>query len=235
MGERDEDTVTLMQNGLDLLGTNSFAGINLPTMRYSPVLFAIALFLVSCGSNTSIVQSWRDPDTSVQQGSIKKMLIIALMRDEATRRQTEDELGTQFKGRGVSSYNYLGPLPAELETAPFLERLRTDGIDAIMVMRLVDISKEQTYVPGAYPSYYGSPYGYYGHAYGMYSDPGYVRTDMSYRVESNFYSVQQAKLVWSGVTSSMNPTDLTSTISEIVVAIREKMQREGFLTTPPTP
>ena len=199
-------------------------------MRLSPLL--LCLCLLSCASNTSIVQSWRDPEVSVEQGSVKKMLIIALMRDEATRRRTEDELSAQFRGKGVSSYNYLGPLPTEIEKASFVERLRADGIDAVMMMRLVDVTKEQTYVPGTSTAYYNNPYGFYGHAYPMYADPGYVRTDMSYRVESNFYSIEREKLVWSGVTSSMNPTDLTTTLTEIVTAIREKMEREGFMTKP---
>jgi hypothetical protein len=198
-------------------------------MRRSPLpLLLVPILLTACGSSTKITQSWRDPAVSYEAGSVKKMLIIALMRDETTRRQTEDELTAQFRGKGVASYGYLGPLDAELD----IERLRNDGFDAVMIMRLADVTQEQTYVPGSYPAYYGSPYGYYGHAYPMYADPGYVRTDMNYRVESNFYSVESQKLVWSGITSTMNPTDLSTAISEIVTAIREKMEREGFLHTP---
>ena len=169
----------------------------------------------------------------MQQGSVKKILVIALVRDEATRRLAEDELSAQFRGRGISSYGYLGPLPAQIEKEPFVERLRGDGFDALMVMRLVDITKEQTYVPVSYPTYYANPFGYYGYAYPLYADPGYVRTDMSYRVETNFYSVEREKLVWSGVTTSLNPGDLTVTLAEITHAIKEKMVREGFLTPAP--
>ena len=202
---------------------------------FRPFHLLFCLLLLGCGSSTRIVQSWRDPEVSVQQGSVKKILVIAMVRDEATRRIAEDELSAQFQGRGISSYGYLGPLPQQIETGPFVERLRNDGFDAMMIMRLVDVTKEQTYVPGSYPTYYASPYGYYGHAYPLYSDPGYVRTDMSYRVETNFYSVAREKLVWSGVTTSLNPDDISLTLAEIMRAIKEKMVHEGFLTPAPAP
>ena len=205
-------------------------------MRPKHVLLALTLtVLVSgCGSGTNVVQSWRDPDVTVEVGSIKKMLVIALLRDEATRRMAEDEIVSQLPGRAVSSYLYLGPLPTELEMEPFMERLRTDGFDGLMIMRLAEVETQQTYVPGSYPAYYGSPYGYYGYSYPMYASPGYVQTDQYYRVETNFYSVATEKLVWSGVTSSFNPTSLTGTLDDIVKAIREKMEFEGFLARPPS-
>lgn len=201
-------------------------------MRRSPVALILPILLAACGPSTKITQSWRDPSVSYEQGSVGKLLIIALMRDETTRRQTEDELVAQFRGRGVASYGYIGSLPREIEVEPFVQRLRDDGFEAVMIMRLADVTQEQTYVPGSYPSYYGSPWGYYGHAYPMYADPGYIRTDMTYRVETNFYSVESQKLVWSAVTSTMNPDNLSTTITEIVTVIREKMEREGFLRTP---
>lgn len=200
-----------------------------PTSFRYVLLFIV---LTACGSSTRIVQSWRDPAVTVQQGSVKKMLVIALIKDESTRRIAEDQLCLQFRGRGIASYGYLGVLPAQIEVQPLLERLRTDSIEAIMVMRLTEVTTEQTYVPGSYPSYYGNPWGYYGYSYPMYADPGYVRTDQTYKVESNFYSVTREKLVWSGISSSLNPMDISSTVDEIAVAIREKMVFEGFLTAP---
>ena len=202
--------------------------------KFALLSVAAALFLTSCGSGTKVVQSWRDPAVTAEEGSIKKMLVIALLRDEATRRIAEDEIVAQLQGRAVSSYLYLGPLPTELDMQPFMERLRTDGFDGLMIMRLAEVETQQTYVPGSYPAYYGSPYGYYGYSYPMYASPGYVQTDQYYRVETNFYSVATEKLVWSGVTSSFNPSSLTGTVDDIMKAIKQKMEFEGFLTKPPT-
>lgn len=190
------------------------------------------LFLLTACTGTHIVQSWRDPDVTVQQGSVKKMLVIALTHNEDTRHAVEDEMVKQFKGRAVASHAYLGALPTTMDVDPFVTRLKGDSIDAMMVMRLVKVDKEQTYVPGSYPTYYEDPFGFYGYAVPLYSDPGYVRTDMTYQVESNFYSVERRKLVWSGISSTVDPPDIITTTDEIVVAIRKKMQEEGFLTPP---
>ena len=42
--------------------------------------------LSGCSSNTSIVNSWRDPDITVAQEQFKKVLVMALVKDEASRR-----------------------------------------------------------------------------------------------------------------------------------------------------
>jgi len=41
--------------------------------------------------------------------------------------------------------------------------------------------------------------------------------------------VDQDKLVWSGTTSTMNPSKIDTTTAEIADAVIEKMTKEGFL------
>lgn len=197
-------------------------------------LLAIAMtaLLVAC-SSTRLVTSWRDPSVSVQEGSLNKVLFIALLKDEATRRAAEDELVMRSKAQGVASYTYFGNNIEAINAPGMNEQMVKDGIDGVVIMRLVDLTKEQTYVPGtAYPSYYGSPYGYYGYAAPMYYDPGYVRTDVTYTIETNIYSTKLGKLVWTGTTSTVNPSSLSTTVREIMEEIHWKMVKEGFLTKP---
>jgi hypothetical protein len=76
---------------------------------------------------------------------------------------------------------------------------------------------------------YGGYWGGYGYAAPIYYTPGYYTTDKKYLVETNVYSVDQDKLVWSGTTSSMNPSKIDTTTAEIADAVIEKMKDEGFL------
>lgn len=46
-------------------------------------LLIIVFALSSCGSNTSIVNSWRDPKVTVAQENFKKVLVVVLVKDEA--------------------------------------------------------------------------------------------------------------------------------------------------------
>ncbi|MEX1131893.1 MAG: hypothetical protein WEC15_01600 [Flavobacteriales bacterium] len=197
---------------------------------------AFASLFISCGGSTRLVTSWRDPAVSVEEGSLNKIMFIALLKDEGTRRAAEDLLASKAQSTGVASYRYLANNIEAVNDPGMHEQMLKDGFDGIVIMRLVDLSKEQTYVPGsAYPSYYGSPYGYYGYAAPMYYDPGYVRTDVTYTVETNFYDTKQNKLVWTGTTSTVNPADFSTSINEIMDAIHYKMVREGFLRVPAKP
>ncbi|MCB0794196.1 MAG: hypothetical protein KDB88_05620 [Flavobacteriales bacterium] len=188
------------------------------------------LLLIACGSNTHIVQSWRDPNVTIVDGSYNKVLVICLIKDEGTRRVGEDRMAMFMNGRGVESYRYLGPDVDAINDASTGERMRKDGIDGVVIMRLVDRTKEQTYVPGAsYPAYYASPYGYYGYAYPMYATPGYVRTDVNYFVETNLYSTKKEGLIWTSTTSTLNPTDLGNSVEEVMQVVYDKMIAEGFI------
>ncbi len=205
-----------------------------PNMKNILIAASFLTLFVSCGGSTRLVTSWRDPSVTVVEGSLNKILFIALLKDEATRRSAEDHLCTLVKSDGISSYRYLANDVDAINAPGMNDKMIADGIDGVVIMRLVDQTKEQTYVPGsAYPSYYGSPYGFYGYAAPMYYDPGYVRTDVTYTVETNMYSTKLGKLVWTGTTSTVNPTEFGTTLTEIMEAIHFKMVREGFLTTAP--
>ncbi len=196
----------------------------------------LALALVSCTTtSTRLVTSWRDPGFSVDEGKFKKVLYIALLKDESTRRLAEDHLIGLSNGHGIASYGYLGNNVEALNDPGMNEHLIADGFDGIVIMRLMDVGKEQTYVPGSSAGYYGSPYGYYGYAAPMYYDPGYVRTDVTYTVETNVYTTHGPKLVWTGTTSTVNPSSLNTTLDEIVTAIHDNMVEKGFMRPAPEP
>ena len=66
-------------------------------------------------------------------------------------------------------------------------------------------------------------YGYYG------GSPGYYQEDKTYYVETNIYSLKSNKLLWSGTTSSLNPSKLDQTIDDIINTLRAQMQKQGLI------
>jgi len=204
-------------------------------MKKITFVFMILSFLVSCTS-TEIVSSWRDPSTTISANQIDKILFIALVKNETYRRVVEDKLVALSKGKGVASYSFItGSSLTKTDKAAITQRLKDDGTDLIVIMRLVDVKDETRYVPGSSMSGYGGIPGYggywrgYGYAAPMYYSPGYYTTDKKYLVETNVYSVDQDKLVWSGTTSTMNPSKIDTTTAEIADAVIEEMKNEGFL------
>ena len=201
------------------------------------IIFAfIAISLLISCTSTEIVSSWKDPTTTISANQIDKILFIALVKDESFRRVVEDKLVALSHGKGLASYSIVtGNNLSKTDQASITQRLKADGVDLIVIMRLVDVKEETRYVPGSSMSGYGGMPGYggywggYGYAAPMYYTPGYYTTDKKYLVETNVYSVEQDKLVWSGTTSSMNPSKIETTTAEIVDAVIEKMKEEGFL------
>jgi hypothetical protein len=195
------------------------------------IIFAILALslLVSCTS-TEIVSSWKDPATTISGNQIDKILFIALVKNESYRRVIEDKLVALSKGKGVASYTFVtGSNLTKTDKEAITQRLKADGIDLIVIMRLLDVKAETRYVPGSGMYGYGGYWGGYSYAAPMYYTPGYYTTDKKYLVETNVYSVKQDKLVWSGTTSSMNPSKIETTTAEIADAVIEKMTKEGFL------
>ena len=72
-------------------------------------------------------------------------------------------------------------------------------------------------------------WGYYGYGWGVAYDPGYIRQDQLVYVETTIYSVPDRKLLWAGVTETINPRDVRRTVGEIVDAVAKNMRKEGLL------
>jgi hypothetical protein len=203
-------------------------------LKFVIVLLTAALLYSSCSPGTRIVQSWKDPAVTVTEGSYNRILVISLIKDNATRRIAEDHMASFIGKKAVTSYSYLGPDQAVINEAGMDERMQKDGIDGVLIMRLVDQSTESTYVPGStVVGYNANPWGYYGYSYGYYSTPGYYHTDRVYTVETNLYNTKRDGVLWTGTTSTLNPVDIGPAIEEIMSVIYKQMKREGFI-VPPT-
>lgn len=122
-------------------------------MKKFLILLMIAFALFSCGTNTSIVNSWRDPKITVAQENFKKVLVVALVKDEASRRVTENRIAASneiFK----TSYQYLNETTKGLTQDQKLKILQDENFDGVITLRLVSTEKETEYVPGSYTGMY---------------------------------------------------------------------------------
>jgi len=182
--------------------------------------------IFACSPSTKLEKSWADPSfTPATTKPFTKVLVVAPIKDVPSQRIAEDKIVKQMKkGVGVQSYTYLQPK----DTAQGLidQKLVRDGFDGVILMRLKVVEKSVSYTPGTV--YHGGWYGY-RYAYPGYYSPGYYSQDMTFLVETNFYSVPENKLLWSGTTSTLNPTSFDATINEIIYSIKYELQKKRFL------
>ena len=195
------------------------------------ILSAVVMtILVSCGPSTKIEKSWMEPGASVSPAASNKTLVVAMVKDETSRRVIEDQLSKRLGNGAVSSYTIVSSEMLKGASEDALRQKVTEGnFTHILLMRLADIEKETSYVPGTTTSFYGGYGRYYGYGAGMYSTPGYYTTDKNYFVETTVYTVNPDKLVWTGTTKTVNPSKLDKAVNEIADAISEKMKKDGFL------
>ena len=185
--------------------------------------------LVSCGPSTKIEKSWQEPGASVSPNGTKT-LVVALVKDETSRRVIEDQLAKRIGSGAVSSYTIISTdMLKEASDAALKQKLTEGNFTHVLLMRLADVEKETSYVPGTTTGFYGGYGRYYGYGAGMYSTPGYYTTDKNYFVETTVYTLSPDKLVWTGTTKTVNPSKLEKAVNEIADVVSDKMRKDGFL------
>lgn len=196
-----------------------------------PAILTGIILLHSC-SSTQITSSWREPDKSVTVDHLQKVLVVALFNNETNRHKAEDQMALYLNGKGVVSYQYLDKNFDKKDEDALREKIKRDGFDGAVTMRLVDVDREKIYNPGNtsyYPSYYRNFSGYYYRSWSYYSTPGYFSTTKTYTIEMNVYSIKEDKIIWSGLTETTDPDGVQKMTDEVVKVVYKKMVSEGFV------
>ena len=201
-------------------------------MKLKYILFAaIALIYLGCTTPTNLQQSWTNPDQKIDSTKrFQKILFVALLKDAYTRKVAEDKLADLVRPRGVVSYNYLPNLTGNnADMSLVSDRLRQDGFDGIVIMRLININKDPMNTSGTPPPYYNTWYGYYSTTFPLYNVPGGLTSNDIQNIETNVYSLTENKLLWTGVTTAVNIADKNKMIDGVIAMVKQKMKDQGFI------
>ena len=201
--------------------------------QFAVVLVGLmALGVAGCAS-TGMVHTWTDPAYS--GGPMNKVMVIAVAASDGNRRIFEDRFRAELskeKVEAVSSYTVLPP--GQLEEEAIKSKVIELGLDGVVISRVVDkktvetIYPATTYVGGSpyWPGYYGGYYGYYSSAYSVYSSPGYVETTDYVYVETNLYSAETGKLVWTGLSeTAMEPGRANELLEGVVNVLMSEVRK----------
>jgi hypothetical protein len=222
-----------MTNSGSATGKNKYLTIKSTQMKHmKQMIFAafIAIAMTGCGPSTEIVKSWHEPGSTVTKADANKTLVIAMVKDESSRRIIEDELAKRLGPNAVVSYKVVTTDMLKEGNEASLNLKLTEGqYTHLLIMSLADIEKETNYVPGTTTGYYGGYGRYYGYGAGMYSSPGYYTEDKNYYIETTVFSIKENKLLWTGVTKTVNPSKVQKTVNDIADVVSDKMKKDGFV------
>jgi hypothetical protein len=209
----------------------------------STLLSMLLLALTAAnGKSIKMVTSWFNPRYKDQ--IFHKILVIGVAQNLKVRADFEDEMATQIARPGIQTIPgnqiLLRPDPKAKPDLDYLRaQIRDNGIDAMVVSRLLKIDKRVISIPSStyiapFPYYY-SFYGYLGAVYPVVYDPGYTREDTTVSVETNVYATSKpdGDLVWTGVSNSFNPKSAEKVADGLVKVVPKQMEKDGLLAKKP--
>jgi hypothetical protein len=181
--------------------------------------------LVTACSTTRVTAVWKDP---VYQARPAKIFVIGLTKKPDIRRLFEDEFVQQLKARGteaIASYTVLANIQ-QGDRAAVEAKVKELGTDAVLLTRLVKKEKVEVYLPAfAYspPPYYGTWPAYYGKGGGNIAEDEYAI------IESNLYSADNQKLVWTAASETVLGDSNHSLIVTYIDVLVEAMANNKLL------
>lgn len=188
------------------------------------IFFALCVLVAGC-SSTSIVNSWKEPGAAYTSEQFKKVLVVVLAKDEQARKIAEDQIVSSYKVLHVS-YPIFTTKQLGDDTLKVKNMIKEQGYDAALIMRLITTKAKSTYVQGGHNQAYNKNGIYY---FPDYLNAGGYATDMEYIVSSNFFSLKDGKLLWSGVTESTNPKKIDKLINGVAKEVVYKMKEDKFI------
>lgn len=189
---------------------------------------ALTFFLAGCAATTQITNSWKDPNFKGQL-SFKKIAVMAIAKDESTRRTAEDELVKIIGAEKAVASHTLLPAEELKNVEKAKAEFKKVGADGLVTIRPVDTQKEVNYVPSSVAGPINSPWGYSAYGWDRAYEPGYITTDTIVQLETNIYSITDEKLIWSGKSQTLNPVDIPYEVKNLAQAVRTQLKKEQLL------
>jgi|SRR5437899_2458202 len=204
-------------------------------------LFGLVVLVCSACHSTEFESTWHDPSAASVDLRHKTVAAFLISENEAVRRSFELNLANQLTLRGIETVPGYEVLPDTDATAKaeVLRGLRDRDVDVGVFARIVDRHQEVTFVPdlwypGPYNDVFWWRYGtFYGRGFGgpwpPYYDAGYFLTDTIVSVETLAYSIPDSKLLWAGLSRTMNPSQIQSFVEDLVSETVKKLKQAGML------
>ncbi|MHA2099115.1 MAG: hypothetical protein ACW99A_10535 [Candidatus Kariarchaeaceae archaeon] len=202
---------------------------------FTSIFISIIIILSSCGPSTDLVGEWSEDE--YKTNSIDKLLVLGIFDKEKPllRRRFEDGISQAFNDSGIEAVPSMDIMSykEEIDSAAVEKHFVGKGFDAVIVSRLVGLDKERKVQAGyAYTIPYGNYYGFYGYYYAavQYANTSsYLSKNLTVVLETNLYNTDEKKLIWSGISETIDPSKASEVIGSLGKVLVDKLDSEGFL------
>ncbi|MCG2661622.1 MAG: hypothetical protein L6437_15420 [Kiritimatiellae bacterium] len=185
---------------------------------------AMGLFLLAACTTTKVLNEWRNTDGADTR--FGHLMVVALFKQDQTRRMFEDEFAWQISNLGpmvTRSYNLVPSLNENTtgQLASLALAMRADGI---LVIRMVNSKQHTKTVADNAPPVPMNLSGFLQHSWKDNYDPPDLMTNAVMTVESRLFDVKSEKLVWSLATESKNQFGLKWEINLLAKRVLGKIK-----------
>lgn len=193
------------------------------------------ILIGGCGA-TRQADFWRDPSYSA--APMKKIMVIAMQKDQLKRRMWEDAIVTEFGDKkhagtvAVASYQlFPNDVPDSLELRLNAEK---DGFDGILLVARVQRDATTSEVPGYTTSEPITRYSHRWNAYRTYYQEvyhsGYLETGTMVSVRTDLLVPKEdGRLVWSITSQELDPTSAKQFRSSVADGVLSQLKKERFI------
>jgi tRNA-dihydrouridine synthase len=203
-------------------------------------LLAIGVSAIPARASTKFRTAWKAPEvTTLTLAEGETVLAMVMSAREESRNGLEALLVQELGRRGVEAIPAYTVIPNSVvqdkeKARPYIEK--TNARYAL-VMRVAGQEKElrgsgpnYTAVPIYTGPYYGGFYGgYYTFGWGMAYSAGNLEMDEVVHVETLIYDLRTDKLVWAGMSETMNPDTAQKVVRDLVQEAGKEMKKQGLV------
>ncbi|MBK6964796.1 MAG: hypothetical protein IPH20_12875 [Bacteroidales bacterium] len=117
------------------------------------LLLLFTAFAFACSSPTTLVKSWRVPESTFTPEEFKKVMVVAFVKDEASRKIAEDRVSSIHENFFPSYPVFSGQEVME-DKEQVLATLKEQGYDAVITMSLLLKAADDKWVAEKYQGGY---------------------------------------------------------------------------------
>lgn len=197
------------------------------------IILTFALFRCG-GTTTGIIGEWQSEN--FKKGTISSVLVLGIFSKDKPllRRNFEDGISQAFKSDGINATPSMDHMPYDvtIDSTTFEKYFKDLQVDAVVVSRLISVDQKRDYQSGYM---YTIPFNYYYGFYGFYyagiataNTSGYLSQDVVVVLETNIYETTDKKLIWSGISETLEPDKASDVIYSFGETLVAKLKKEGY-------
>jgi hypothetical protein len=183
------------------------------------LLFLAALMTLSCASSPmQVTDNWRN--SAYKGPAYKKIMVVAMTKQDDLRRYVEDEFAKQLKAKGVetATCHECIPDPDKVTREELMKVSQGMGIEAYLIVRVLGSGTEVLSTQADSPSYVAGSTGtdsmmnlqWFG------PEPPMSKRSQVATLESRLYDGKTAEIVWRSTVIAVNPAPSEGQISKFV-------------------